>query len=50
MYLTSDLVTGLVAVGIRPLPFKSVHLLLGNDFAGDKVVEDPLSTRTPCVD
>ena len=50
MYLTSDLVTGLVAVGIRPLPFKGVHLLLGNDFAGDKVVEDPLSIRTTCVD
>ena len=39
IYLSSDLVTGLVAVGIRPsLPFKGVHLLLGNDLAGDKVV------------
>ena len=39
IYLSLDLVTGLVAVGIRPsLPFKGVHLLLGNDFAGDKVV------------
>ena len=37
IYLSLDLVTGLVAVGIRPLPFKSVHLLLGNDLAGDKV-------------
>ena len=46
IYLSSDLVTGLVAVGIRPsLPFKGVHLLLGNDLAGDKVV-----TSTPCVD
>ena len=51
MYLSSDLVTGLVAVGIRPsLPFKGVHLLLGNDLAGDKVVVDPLLTNTPCVD
>ena len=51
MYLSSDLVTGLVAVGIRPsLPFKGVHLLLGNDLAGDKVVVDPLLTSTPCVD
>ena len=51
IYLSSDLVTGLVAVGIRPsLPFKGVHLLLGNDLAGDKVVVDPLSTSTPCVD
>ena len=51
IYLSSDLVTGLVAVGIRPsVPFKGVHLLLGNDLAGDKVVVDPLLTNTPCVD
>ena len=51
IYLSSDLVNGLVAVGIRPsLPFKGVHLLLGNDLAGDKVVVDPLLTSTPCVD
>ena len=49
--MSSDLVTGLVAVGIRPsLPFKGVHLLIGNDLAGDKVVVDPLLTGTPCVD
>ena len=51
MYLSSDLVTDVVDVGIRPfLPFKGVHLLLGNDLAGDKVVVDPLLTSTPCVD
>ena len=51
IYLSSDLVTGLVAVGIRPsLPFRGVHLLLGNDLAGDKVVVNPLLTSTPCVD
>ena len=51
IYLSSDLVTGLVAVGIRfSLPFKGVHWLLGNDLAGDKVVVDPLLTSTPCVD
>ena len=51
IYLSSDLVTGLVAVGIRPsLPFKGVHLLLDNDLAGDKIVVDPLLTSTPCVD
>ena len=51
IYLSSDLVTGPVAVGIRPyLPFKGVHLLLGNDLAGDKVVVNPLLTSTPCVD
>ena len=44
------MVTGLVAVGIRPsLPFKGVHLLLGNDFAGNKVVINPLLT-IPCID
>ena len=43
IYLSSDLVNGPVAVGIRlTLPFKGVHLLLGNDLAGDKVVVYPL--------
>ena len=51
IYLSSDLLTGLVAVGIRPsLPFKGVHLLLGNDLAGDEVVVNPLLTSSPCVD
>ena len=51
IYLSSDLITGLVAVGIRPsLPFKGVHLLLSNDLAGDKVAVNPLLTSTPCVD
>ena len=27
-----------------------VHLLLGNDLAGDKVVVNPLVTGTPCMD
>ena len=35
IYLSSDLVKGPVAVGIRQiLPFKGVHLLLGNDSRG----------------
>ena len=51
IYLSSDLVKGPVSVGIRPsLPFKGIHLLLGNDLAGDKVVVNPLLTSTPCVD
>ena len=51
IYLSSDLVKGPVAVGIRQtLPFKDVHLLLGNDLAGDKVVVNPLVTDTPCMD
>ena len=37
-------------VGITPsLPFKGVHLLLGNDLAGDKVVVNPLVTDTPNI-
>ena len=51
IYLSSDLVNGPVAVGIRQtLPFKGVHLLLGNDLAGDKFVVNPLVTDTPCID
>ena len=51
IYLSSDLVNGPVAVGIRQtLPFKGVHLLLGNDLAGDKVVVNPLVTGMPCMD
>ena len=47
---SSDLVTGLVVIGITPsLPFKGVHLLLGNDLAGDKVVVNPLVTDTPNI-
>ena len=48
--LSSDLVTGVVVIGIIPsLPFKGVHLLLGNDLAGDKVVVNPLVTDTPNI-
>ena len=51
IYLFSDLVTGLVAVGIRPsLPFKGVHLLLGNELAWDKVVVNPLLANISCID
>ena len=48
--MSSDLVTGLVVIGIKPsLPFKGVHLLLGNDLAGDGVVVNPLVTDTPNI-
>ena len=51
IYLSSDLVKGPVADGIRQtLPFKGVHLLLGNALAGDKVVVNPLVTDTSCMD
>ena len=43
IYFSSDLVNGPMVVGIRQtLPFKGVHLLIGNDLAGDKVVVNPL--------
>ena len=48
--LSSDLVTGLVVIGITPsLPFKGVHLLLGNDLPGDKIVVNPRVTDTPNI-
>ena len=51
IYLSSDLVIGPVAVGIKPsLPFKGVHLLLSNDLAGAKLVVNPFLINTPCVD
>ena len=50
IYLSSDLVNGPVAVGIRQTYSKGVHLLLGNDLEGNKVVVNPLVTDTPCMD
>ena len=50
VYLLSNLVSGHVTLGIRPsLPFDGVHLLLGNDLAGDKVVINPVVTKNPCL-
>ena len=38
--LQSDLVSGVVTVGIRPsLPVKGVDLILGNDLAGGKFLQ-----------
>lgn len=49
IYLSSDFISGPVTLGIRPsLPFEGVHLLLGNDLAGDKVTINPLVTDRPC--
>ena len=48
IFLYSELVTGPVAVGIRSsLPFDGIHLLLGNDLAGAKVVEYTLVSDKP---
>ena len=50
VYLKSNLVTGPVKVGIQPsLPFEGVHLILGNDLAGDKVFVNVVVTVKPCL-
>ena len=51
IYLSSDLVNGPLAVGIRQtLFFKGVHLLLGNGLVGVNIVVNPLVIDTPCMD
>ena len=46
--LKSDLVSGVVTVGVRPsLPVEGVSFLLGNDLAGGKVVPIPCVTQEP---
>ena len=43
VYLSSDVISGPVIIGLQEkLPFESVHLLLGNDLAGDKVKINPV--------
>ncbi|KAK2548414.1 hypothetical protein P5673_031382 [Acropora cervicornis] len=32
------------------LPFEGVHLILGNDLAGDKVVFNTVVTEKPCLE
>ena len=50
-YLSSDLISGHVVVGILPsLHFDGAHLLIGNDHAGSKVEVNPLVTNKPSVD
>ncbi|VDI75278.1 Hypothetical predicted protein [Mytilus galloprovincialis] len=49
IYLSSDLITGPVIVGVRPnLPVEGVTLLLGNDLARNKVVAEPIVTSEQC--
>ena len=51
IFLYSELVIGPVAVGIRSsLPFDGIHLLLGNDLTGAKVVVNPLVCDQPLID
>ena len=48
--LQSDLVPGTVTVGARPsLPIEGMHLILGNNLAGDKVVVNPVMIEKPEV-
>ena len=47
--LKSDLVSGLVVVGVRPtLPIEGISLLLGNDLAGEKIIVNPHMIKKPC--
>ncbi len=42
--------TGEVSLGIiESLPFDGIHLILGNDLAGDKVKANPILTNKPCL-
>ena len=51
VYLKSNLVTGPVKVGIQPsLPFEGVHLILGNDLAGNEVVVNAVVTEKRCLE
>ena len=51
VYVKSSLIYRPVKVGIRlSLPFEAVHLILGNDLAGDKVVVNPVLTGKPCLE
>ena len=48
--MQSNLVTGVISLGIiESLPFEGIHLLLGNDLAGDKVKANPILTNKPCL-
>ena len=48
IYLSSNLVTGYVIVGVKPeLPFKGISILLGNDLAKGRILPDPIVTVNP---
>ena len=48
--LQSDIVTGLVRVGVRPsLPVEGISLILGNDLAGGRVTANPCVTIQPTI-
>ena len=46
-----DIVSGPVTVGVRSaLPIDGVHFLLGNDFAGGRIVPGPVATDKPHIE
>ncbi|XP_072171900.1 uncharacterized protein [Diadema setosum] len=51
IHLKSDLLTGVVTVGVVPgLPMDGVDLLMGNDLAGGKVSVSPIVSSVPVVE
>ena len=48
IFINSDIVTGMVTVGIRPtLPIKGISLILGNDLADSRVMPDLQLVKDP---
>ena len=48
IFINSDIVTGMVTVGVRPtLPIKGISLILGNDLAGSRVMPDLQLVKDP---
>ena len=48
IFINSDIVTGMVTVGVRPtLPIKGISLIFGNDLAGSRVMPDLQLVKDP---
>ena len=48
IFINSDIVTGMVTVGVRhTLPIKGILLILGNDLAGSRVMPDLQLVKDP---
>ena len=50
MELQSDIVTGVVRVGVRPsLPVEGLSLILGDNLAGGRMTADPCVSMQPTI-